>query len=175
MKNNYQLEDNEEYTTSKFQEFYNSNKGLVWVLIIVLAFIFFALIFTSCSNRNNTNNNNNNQEEKITFDFDNDIDSVMIGSSKKITASLSNNKNDEIEYSTSNKNIIDVDKYGLVEGISLGNAKLKATYKDSSGNEHVIERKITVFEGNKNITINDVSFPDGVVLLKLHDSYNLGN
>ncbi len=169
--NNYQLEDNEEYKSSKLQTIYENNRVLIWLLAIVLIFILFVAMFSSCSRQNNKSNDS----EIITIDFDNDVDSLMIGSSKKITASVSNGKNSEIEYFTSDKDIIDVDKYGLVEGLALGNAKLKATYRDLSGKEYSIERKITVFEGNKNISINSVSFPDGEVLLKLHDSYNLGN
>ena len=161
--NNYQMEDSENYSKN---DFYENNKKIIWVLIIILAFILIATIVT----RNNGVSNGTSGN----IAFDNNYDTIMIGSSQRITAS--NNENDiyEIRYSSSDTSIITVDKYGLVEGVGLGSASLKAYYIDGNGREVYVERKITVFDGNRDINLVSASFSDGDVIMRLYDKYNLG-
>ena len=163
---NLQEEMNEESENTS-RDFYNSRKKLVWLLIIIVLFVIIGLAVTKKDNRTNTNSDN--------IVFDNNVESIMIGSAKKISASIIDNPIYEVRYQSGNENIINVDKYGLVEGVGLGSTNLKAFYFDANGKEHSIERKITVFEGNTKINITNASFPEGDVVIKLYGEYDLGN
>lgn len=161
---NLQEETNEE---SESTSFYNNRKKVVWLLIIVILFIIIGMAITKGKNNSNSVSSN--------IIFDSNVESIMIGTAKRITASIIDNPIYEVRYHSGNDNIINVDKYGLVEGIGLGSTILKAYYFDANGKEHFIERKITVFEGNNNIEITSASFPEGEVVIKLYGEYNLGN
>ena len=164
---NLQEEVNEE-SESTSGSFNNSRKKLVWLLIIVLLFVIIGFAVTKKDN-NKSNSNNAN------IVFDSNAESIMIGSAKKITASIIENPIYEVRYHSSDENVINVDKYGLVEGIGLGSATLKAYYFDANGKEHFVERRITVFEGNSKIDVTDAKFPEGDVVIKLYGEYDLGN
>ncbi len=164
---NLQEEVNEE-SESKSENFYSSRKKLVWLLIIVVLFVIIGLAVTKKDNKNNYDNNAN-------IVFDNNAESIMLGSSKRITASIINNPIYEVRYQSSDESVINVDKSGLVESVGLGSATLKAYYFDANGKEHFVERRITVYEGNSKINVTGVKFPDGDLVIKLYGEYNLGN
>lgn len=153
----------------KTESFYSKKKKLVWLLIIVILFIIIGSIIVG------GNGNKGGREQSTNIMFDSNVESIMIGSAKRITASIIDNPIYEVRYHSSDESIIAVDKYGLVEGISSGTANLKAYYFDANGKEHYIERKITVFEGNSKIKITSAVFPEGEIVLKLYGEYNLGN
>ncbi len=163
---NYQTEDYEVENESNLQSFYSNNKVLVWVLVILLAIVLIGVIVM----RNN-NSSNGNASNLV---FDNNYDTVMFGSSRKISASINDNTSYEVKYSSSDTSVITVDRYGLVEGVGLGSASLRAYYIDSNGKEYYIERIISVFDGSSGVELINASFPDGDVIIRLNDEYNLG-
>ena len=130
---NYQTEDYEVENESNLQSFYSNNKKLVWILVILLAIVLIGAIVM----RNNNTSNGNTAN----IVFDNDYDTIMVGSSRKISASITDSTSYEVKYSSSDTSVMVVDKYGLVEGIGLGSANLRAYYIDANGKEYFIERK----------------------------------
>lgn len=164
MKKNYQT-DEETVNENGFLYFYNNNKKLIWILLILIFFILFATLLTRKSQNN----------QSVGIVFDNNTDMIMVGSSKRISASIIDKSSYDVKYSSDDDNIIVVDSYGLVSGIGVGSTNLKAYYYDSNGKEHAIERTITVFEGNNKIELREVSLPDGAIVMKLYDEYNLAN
>ena len=75
-----------------------------------------------------------------------------------------------IIWSSSDDNIATVDNNGLVKGINYGSTTITGTVYI---NEETIVRSclVNVYQGDKNIRLDDVSVPDGELLIKIGTSY----
>ena len=128
---NIDLED--EDTSSggfDFKSFYYNNKKLIWLLLGIIIFIIFVSMITSCgrtTNQDNEENNNSQSDLEPVLVMNSKNETVSIGSSIQISASVTNYPNAFIIYSSSDENVAVVSNTGLVTALAAGNTTITAT------------------------------------------------
>mgnify|MGYP002620850111 CR=1 FL=1 len=160
-----------------FKNFYYNNKKLVWLLLGIVIFIIFVSLITSCDRNTSEgdNNQNNQQDLEPTLTLSSRSESLSIGSSKQITATVTNYPNAIIMYSSSNDSIASVSSSGLVTGKGMGTASIYAVYVHNGNKVYRDECLVTVSMGNNSVKVSSVSFPDGDLVIGVGKTFNLAD
>ena len=165
--NNDEYEDEvDKISDNSFVNFYYNNKILVWIFIGIIIFILLMVLLT----RGGTE-----KKEKITYDIKINQDGevyVNIGSSVKLTATVTNDPRAEVMWSIDNNDVAKVDN-GNVTGLDYGNTLVTATYIDTENNKYTDTLKIIVVDGDSNVSLTDVSFKEGDLFMPLNDTYKI--
>ena len=155
-------EDNENSLTT----FYYNHKILIWILIIVLLVILLLKVIS------------NNKTEIVPTDYDinlkienKDYYYVGIGNSINLKASV-NVEDAKIIWTSSDEKVARVNN-GTVTGVNFGKAKIMVSYIDTKGNKYVDSCDIEVVEGDENVRLNSISFPEGDLYMQNNKDYRL--
>lgn len=148
------------------KNFYYNNKLLIWILIIIVVF----LLLMKYVGGNDSKVIPSKDEVKITIEPKNSV-SVGIGNTINLKANI--NVLDAIVFWTSSDSNIAKVNNGNVEGISLGQTRIIATYIDKDGNEYSDFCEVEVIEGDINVPLNDISFPEGDLYMPVNGKYDL--
>lgn len=146
--------------------FYETNKKLVWLLVGIILFIVILSIIIKISNKEKSP-----QELPINVVVSNKSDVVSIGNTMMVYAEVKNVDNADIEWVSADPSIATVDQNGLVRGISYGTVKILAKYTHTDGSSYYDDCEVIVAEGNKDVKIVNVRFPDGEVLMSVGSTY----
>ena len=171
--------DLDDETTSSggfdFNSFYNNNKKLIWVLIGIIIFIIFVSMITSCGRTTPSDNNQENTNLEPALVLNNKSETVTIGSSKQIFASVTNYPNALITYSSSDENIATVSSSGLITGKNLGTVTINVVYVHNNAKVYREECLVTVSLGNDTIKLSSVTMPDGDLIMGINSRFELSN
>ena len=155
-------EENESFLTN----FYYNNKILIWILIIVIAFILI-MKFINTKREDVTP-----VKEEIKLVISNK-NNVMVGIGNTINLNVDINViNAVINWSSADTNIARVSN-GNVTGVNYGKTKITASYIDGEGNKYTDSCDVTVVEGNPNVNLNNISFPEGDLYMPINKEYQL--
>ena len=155
-------EENESFLTN----FYYNNKILIWILIIVIAFILIMKFI------NSKREDVTPVKEEIKLVISNK-NNVMVGIGNTINLNVDINViNAVINWSSADTNIARVSN-GNVTGVNYGKTKITASYIDSEGNKYTDTCDVTVVEGNPNVNLNNISFPEGDLYMPINKEYQL--
>ncbi len=155
-------EDNESFIST----FYYNNKILIWIFIIIVAFILIMKYFEG------RNNEEPPVQDEIKLVIENK-NNVMVGIGNTVSLKANINVLDAvINWSSSNPSVAKVSN-GNVTGVTYGKSKITATYIDSTGVKYTDTCEVSVIEGNPNITLNSISFPDGDLYMPINREYQL--
>ncbi len=126
-------------------------------LFIIGAFLIILVIVLIYINRTNIYLENNTLE-------------VKKGEEQKIE--YHSNKDINITWESENNSIATVDNNGYVTGIGVGNTNIIGTYyiRDK---KNILTCNIMVYQGNKDIDLNNIIVPDGEVIMQVKDSYDI--
>ncbi len=155
-------EENEPF----FKTFYYNNKLLIWILIILVVFIILMKYILNKDNKVIPKE----EEIQIVIEPKQNV-SVGVGNTINLKANI-NVLDAVIIWTSSDENIATVSN-GNVEGINLGKTKIIATYIDSEGNKYSDICEIEVIEGNINVPLESISFPDGELYMPINSEYDL--
>lgn len=153
---------------NKDNGFYENNKLLVWILIIILVFVAGYLLI----NRNRGNNNSDIDEKiDITIRPEN-VKEVSLGNSINLEAVVSNHPQASIIWSSDDPKIAEVNN-GTVTGINYGKTTIVASYYDKNNNMYHAKKEITVSEGNASVPLQKVEFKAGDLYMPVNSTYKL--
>ena len=161
-----------------FKDFYYNNKKLIWLLLGIIIFIIFFFFLTSCGRRevqDNNKENNGQQTLEPVLVLNNKNENITVGSSKQISATVTNYPNAFIMYSSSNESVATVTSSGLITGKSSGTAIIYAVYVHNSNKVLREECYVTVSGGRSDVKINSISFPEGDLIMGIGSTYDLGD
>lgn len=176
---NIDLED--EDTSSNgfdFKSFYYNNKKLIWLLLGIIIFIIFVSMITSCgrtTSQGNQENNNSQSDLEPVLVMNSKNETVSIGSSVQISASVTNYPNAFIVYSSSDENVAVVSNTGIVTGKNLGTAVIYAVYVHNSNKVYREECLVNVSLGNDNVKVSSIDFPEGDLIMGIGSTFDLGD
>ena len=164
---NEEYDDEESKSNGSFiTNFYYNNKILIWILIGVIAFILLMSLLTKGGSSNTVST-----DYKLEIYPEGTVD-VSIGNSKRLVAQVTNNPNATVTWKSSNENIAKVDN-GTVTGVNYGKTTVIATYIHSDSKKQEVSKEVVVADGNPNLTLTDVSFKDGSLLMPVNSSYTI--
>ena len=159
------MEDDKKYEKeSELTNFYRNNKILIWVLILVIAIVVILKFIVPEVNRPDPTTNNIN----LVIEPKDNL-SVGLGNSINLIAKI-NIDNAIISWSSSDSNIASVSN-GNVIGVSLGKAMISATYIDNNNHKFTSSVEVKVVEGNPNVTLEMVNYPEGDLYIPLGRDY----
>ena len=145
--------------------FYRNNKILVWVLILIIIIILIMKFVTFGNKSNSSGDINVIIEPKTNV-------TVGVGNTVYLDAKV-NTINAVIVWTSSDTNVASVNN-GNVVGVNYGKATITAAYYDTNGSKYVDSVEVTVSEGDPNVSLNNVYFPEGDLYMSLTDDYKLG-
>lgn len=159
------MEDDEKYEKENdLTSFYRNNKILVWLLIfIILLIVVLKFVIPGNGNPNNTSS-----DIQIVIEPKDNV-SVGLGNSINLIAKV-NVENAIVTWSSSDTTIASVSN-GNVIGISLGKAVISATYIDTNNAKYTASTEVLVVEGNPNVTLNSVNYPEGDLYIPVGKEY----
>lgn len=175
---NIDLDDEVESSNGfNFKDFYYNNKKLIWLLLGIIIFIIFVSMITSCGRRDVQDNKENNEQQTLepVLVLNNKNENITVGSSKQISATVTNYPNAFIMYSSSNESVATVTSSGLITGKSAGTAIIYVVYAHNSNKVLREECYVTVSGGRRDVKINSISFPDGDLIMGIGSTYDLGD
>ncbi len=147
---------------SSLTTFYYNNKLLIWVIIVVISLVIIFMYV----------NRGDISHEGIQISIEpRDNVSVGIGNTISLRANI-NVSNPVIVWNSSDSTIASVQN-GNVTGVNYGRAKIIAAYYDSDGKEYQSSCDVMVVEGDANVDLNDISFPEGDLYIPLGKDYKL--
>ena len=163
------MEDEEvEQKKSFWKDFYDGNKKLLWLLIIIVAFVLVAMMFTKRDTKEVEP-----PVEKVEVAISSETLELSKKTSSMLTMTVSNNKNAVIEWSSSNPSVASVSSTGLVKGVDLGEAIITGTYyNEKDGKKYKDQCLVRVYEGDMNTTITSLSFPDGDLMIGVGGTFD---
>lgn len=145
--------------------FYQNNKVLIWILILIVALIVVVRLVSV--NRNTTPKET---DIKVTISPKEDV-SVGVGNSIYLYAIVDNVSDAHITWTSSDNSIAKVDN-GTVIGVKPGEVIITASYA-KDGNEYKSIKRVTVIEGNANVSLIGINFPNGDLCMPLNSEYQL--
>ena len=163
--NEYEDEQEQGSNGNFIINFYNNNKILVWIFAGIIIFILLMSLLT----RGGSNNRNANINYDVSIIPEGDV-FVLLGKSTNLIASVKNDTKAEFVWSVEDETIAKVDN-GNVTGLDYGTTTVTATYIDSKNEKHTDSIKVTVAEGDPNITLSDVSFKEGDLFMPVNETY----
>ena len=166
----YSSEYEEKQIDNSNGSFYQSNKKLVWIFIIVVLIIVAIFIF-----KNRTTNSTENKvvnEPSIVIYPESNI-TVSPGNTYKLIAIVDNNPNATITWISSDENILKVDD-GIVTAIDYGKAIITASYMHSDNKKYDALKEITIAEGKIDVLVIDVTIKDGDLVMPIGGTYQIG-
>ena len=162
----YEEQDNAK-EDSFIKNFYYNNKILIWIFLGVIAFILLMSLLTKGGSNGKTSVN---YEVKIVYPEG--TAEVSIGTSNRLIAQVTNDANAIIVWTSSDEKIVKVDN-GTVTGVNYGKAIVTATYTSNDNKRYEATKEVVVADGNPNLTLTDVSFKDGDLLMPVNGTYNI--
>ena len=147
-------------------EIYSNNKVLIWLLIIILVLI----VLLKVTDNKNTPTVPTNDNVEITIEPRNNL-MVGIGNSISLKANI-NVVNAVVVWNSSDTSIAKVEN-GNVNGVNYGKAKITAAYYDSNGVKYEDSCYVTVVAGDANVSLKDISFPNGELYMPVGSEYKL--
>ena len=170
---NDEIENDDSENQSFLSSFYNTNKKLIWIALGIIILIILLNVITSGKGKQDKPENKK-LEIVLTYQGEK-VDKIDItkGYSIKLKADIESLKNEIFTWSSSNEDVATVES-GFVKGKNLGSTTITATYKKEDGTELSESCDITVSEGNPNLEITSVDFPEGDLIMGVHSQYNLG-
>ena len=163
-------DDQEESSVSQnpILDFYNANKKMIWILGGVIVFILIASLFL----RGGNGGTDKPEEYKMAISKETAV--VSINNSLQLVASIIDNPTVFPIWTSSDSSVATVDpSSGIVKGVKYGTATITATYTDANNNVYTAHCIVTVADGNPNIQVTDVKFPEGEVMISVGDEYEL--
>lgn len=156
---------------SALKELFEANKKI----FIILGVIILIILISNISSCTRPEKPEHEMERKIKLVVESNELTVQLNNTNRIIYKLDYNRDDskgEYTFESSNKEIVEVDNTGNIKGKKLGSATIEVKYKE--GNEEVKEEiKVSVIEGNKDITLNNVLFPAEMLIISKNTSYTL--
>ena len=160
----YVEEEQEEVSNgNKFQEFYNNNKKLIWIAGIIIIVVILLSLFSKGGSSNSKGVVIYSDREAITEK------NVQKLQSLSLTATLNGNSNAVLEWNSSNPEVATVSN-GYVTTIASGTATI--TVKDPSSGM-AATCVIHVIEGNPNVSLQDIKFPEGDFIISVGSKASL--
>ena len=150
------------------KDYYSGHKILIWVLIVVIILIFVLTYI----NQSRDTSSPKNPDTVIIINPIEDV-SVGIGNSVSLHAIVDGKDNKVIKWQSSNEKTATVNSNGVVTGVGYGTVTIIATYTDSDGKSYDTSKKITVADGDSNVTLTDVKFPEGDLYMPINGSYQI--
>lgn len=156
MYTDYTEENTNEEESSYFEENKEYKNGLpkiiLWIIGIIIIIILCLILFKACSNNNNHNNEGNNAIVAISRE------NVAIGVGDKYQlyadVLMTDNNNPKVIWISEDSSIVSVDSEGLIEGISVGETKVIATYVE---NGEKVESSCSVVVTDDEIKIENIN------------------
>lgn len=175
MYNDDDFKDEEENESSqsenKILDFYEANKKLIWILGGIIIFILIASLFMG--------GGNNTPQTPVELDLviSSYNEKLSINNSVQLFASVDGDENAIFNWSSSNPNVATVSNVAnnnavVVTGTSYGTSIITVTYT-KDGKLYSEKCEIVVAEGNPNLSITQVSFPNGELMISVGDTYEL--
>ena len=161
--------DNEQDTGANnnfLTNFYYNNKVLIWIFIGIIAFIIIMSLLTGSGSSSPKNSGYN-----VTI-LPETTAEVSIGNSIALAAKVNNVSNPRIVWTSSDENIAKVSN-GTVKGINYGKAVITATYIHSSNQQYTATKDVVVADGDPNLTLTNVSFENGDLLMAPNSTYSI--
>ena len=146
--------------------FYYNHKILIWILIIIL----FIILVLGLISRNKEGIVPTEYDINLKID-DKDTRYVGIGNSINIKASI-NVEDAVIIWTSGDPNIAKVNN-GTVTGVNYGKTTIMVSYIDEYGNKYLDSCYVEVVEGDENVSLTNVSFPQGDVYMPVNKEYRL--
>ncbi len=134
---------------------------LIILLVVVAVVVYFMFLKDDTSN--------------YVVKLVNNPEYIEIKDSKKIAVTLNGQAyNGTLEWSSANKEIVEISNTGVATAHKLGETTLTATYKKKD-TPFIGTGKVIVYKGDKDITLESVEVPEGELILKTIGTYNLTN
>lgn len=156
----------EEEKESSLVTFYYNHKILIWIIIILIAIILIVKLVT----RNNGSVVPPKDDISIVIEQGDSI-TLGLGNTTKLNATV--NVSDPVIHWTSSDTSIAVVTNGNVTGVNYGTAIITALYFDNDGNKYNDSCKVTIIEGDANIALDGISFPEGDLYMPVDSVYQL--
>ena len=157
--------------SDKIRDFYENNKKLVLILGGLLLLVIVLSMFNSCSKNPQGTGNNTNLEFSVTPEESD----LSVGNTLRLITDIKPDgdyRTATYSWNSSNEEVATVDKFGNVNALKIGSTLItvKMVYNDKPYEK---VSKINVIEGNKDIELREVAFPDGEVLITKGDTFKL--
>lgn len=153
---------------------YNSNSGnkikiIIIAVLVIIAIILLILALTKGKSKSSSN-------EKYTITIYPDPVLVSFGESKSISYEVRNSKevlpNAVIRLTSADESIAIVDNL-IIKGVNYGKTILTVAYVDDNGTTTQELKEVIVADGDPNIKIENVVFPEGDLKLPSDGEYQL--
>ncbi len=151
---------------SALETFYYNHKILIWILIFIILIILILAVVSR------------NKQVIVPTDYDvhlkiddKDTRYVGIGNSVNIKASI-NVDEATLIWTSGDPNIAKVNN-GTVTGVNYGKTTIMVSYIDEKGNKYLDSCYVEVVEGDENVSLNNISFPDGDLYMPINKEYHL--
>ena len=131
-------------------------KTILIISIIVLFIVSFLLLFKT--------------KKEVVFKINKEREDIKIGEYKKIDYIIDDGIN--INWISDNENIAKVDSSGMVNGINYGMTIITGKVL-VDGEEKVQKIIISVYSGDKNVSLANIESPDGEILMRVNTEFSI--
>ena len=146
-----------------------SNKKKLFIVIAGIVLVIIIVIFLMLKNGNNGPKTPLVPNLIISSQREN----LSIGNNIHLSAMVTNFQNAIVTWTSSNPEVATVEQNGLVTGVDYGTSVITATYLHTDGVPYTISCEVVVAEGNPNVSITDVRYQDGEIMISVGSEYNL--
>ncbi len=136
-------------------------RNILIILCVVLTFLCLYLII------NNLNNS------KIEIIIENKQNTLKVNNSMTLIASVKGGNSSKIIWASSNLRIAEITRDGILTGKSVGKTTISAIYLDNNNNKISDSFEISIYDGDPNISLNNISFASNKVGININGVYKL--
>ena len=163
--------DNENQNVGNSNDSYNTKNGgsavkliVIIILLAILAAVAYFVLFKD--KEDNTN---------VKVEMVNNPEKVSLSVEKKINVKVNGETyTGELEWNSSDEKIVEISKDSIAKAHKLGTVNVTVVYKKKD-KEFEGKGKIITYIGEEEVDIEDVTVPEGDLILKSEGSYNLAN
>ena len=169
----------------KVKEFYEANKKLCIIAGGFFLLLLILLMMNSCSNNNENptgsggvaggsgESGGSTDSGNIEMNLTSTEEHLSIGNSVRLKLYVDVTYDVNPVWISSDPSVATVDQLGNVSALKLGNTTITVSFKLKDNKMYKLNCKIIVAEGNEDVTITNVSFPEGELLMTFGDKYQL--
>ncbi len=163
--------DGRQGSSNKLKDFYESNKKMVFILGGLLLLFVVLLMMNSCNKDSEVTD-----PSSVAITIQPANQTITKGNNTKLVANIlpeGSYPNAIYKWESSDVTIASIDNLGNVNANNLGTATITVSFDDENGKPHSAKSEITVVEGDVNVKVTNVSFPEGELLITVQSAYEL--
>lgn len=148
----------------------SSNKKILWIIIAAIILVIIVILYLWLG-RGDNNTDPKPSVPQLTINTQQE--NLTLGTSLPLKANVDNVPNAIFSWTSSDENVATVDSMGNVTGVNYGKTMIIATYLHTDNVSYNIACEVTVSDGDPNIPVTDVKFPEGEILISEGGKYDL--